>query len=275
MECAAPALLCHPSLGVPARRITSRRHDAGTARTRRSLLLLVGPLPALPGGAPLRHAAVRRAAVAALSRPGDQPQPRQREALRRDGGGARPAGLGGPRIPVLRRAPRRLAIRRDDRRPASLAAPGMPTASGVRPAGCRTARDGRAARRRRVVAGHLLAAGAHAADCGHGCLQPVRLLRPPVPARPARQSARSVAHAHHRRAFRGGVGGPLLRVHGRLAEPVPDDRQPRLGDRRRGLSRAGDRTHQREGLLRLQARSPRTSTSCSAPPASRWCTRGC
>ena len=84
----------------------------------------------------------------------------------------------------------------------------------------------------------VLAPGAHAGARGHGCVQSLRILRAAVPAEPAGPRQEPHAHGDRRRHVRAVLRTRLFRVHGRVAQRLPDRRRTaRDHDRSRDWSR--------------------------------------
>ncbi len=97
-----------------------------------------------------------------------------------------------------------------------------------------------------------LAARADAGAGGHGRVQSLRVLRAAVPAEPAGARQEPHAHGDRRRHLRAVLRTRLLRVHGRLAQRLPDRGRTARDHDHRGPDRADGRRAQHQGLLLVQ-----------------------
>jgi hypothetical protein len=248
----APRLLARLGPGRRALRLDHARR--GRSAPGPSLFLLVSALSPLPGGPPPGGGPGAKASLGGSAFPGTDRQSAKRGTLRGHGRGPGARGPVGAGVPVLRPDAGGLGWRCRRRGPDARPG-GLPRQSGPgRPGPGRPAHgDHPAPAPGRRPGGHLpVPAGADRAHRRHGCLQPLRLLRAAVPALPAGAPAGPAPHAAHRRHLRAVLRPHVLRLHGRLAGPVPGHGQPALGHGRRRRAGGSDGGHQREGFLRLQ-----------------------
>ena len=171
------------------------------------------------------------------------------QVLLRDGAVARRRGTVGSRLRVLPADHHRLRLGRRRRaaeladalrglpRPSAprtpvrpilhrpAAAPAAPRATAALGGRGERRHDGQPAVRRHRGRQGTLAAGAHAGARRHGCVQSLRVLRAAVPAEPAGPRQEPHAHGDRRRHVRAVLGTRLFRVHGRMAQRVPDRRR--------------------------------------------------
>ena len=100
-----------------------------------------------------------------------------------------------------------------------------------------------------------LAASADAGAGRHGRLQSLRVLRAALPAEPAGACQEPHPDADRRRDVRAVLGHRLLRLHGGVAERVPDRRRAARDHDRRGAGGAHRRGAQHQGLFLVQGRA--------------------